>query len=261
MDKNFKYISKICFCQITLPIIIFASFCVTYGQIGLKVQEPLPENQYSDTLGVVFPHPVLPLWNWRILNDQYLQVEKSSDGLNVYDYISPDYMPRNPFELDLRGTSNYVPREVRDELNLIMNRPRDAAFLPILPVAFLALQLASQYLLISKKIEITADNIQNSRSALSVLEVLWAESPQTMTQMYKHPIISNSHTMNQMQDLVYLLIDNKLVKSRKIDNAETKYFSAIDKLHYENILSRARAKKEELSQPESALFGSEQGEK
>ncbi len=129
-------------CKKVIPILL-ALLTVGFGQVGLNVQPPVAKIQESDTLGLNFPMPILPLRNWQIISGEYIQMEKESDDLNIYDYISPDYIPRNPFELDLRRTSNYVPREVRDELNLIMNRPRDSAFLPILPVAFIALQLAS----------------------------------------------------------------------------------------------------------------------
>jgi hypothetical protein len=200
--------------------------------------------QTPDTLRLQLSKPVLPLRNWHVFTDHYMEIEKSSPGLNVYDFISPDYIPRNPFELDLRGTSNYVPREVRDELNLIMNRPKDSAFLPILPVAFIALQMASQHLLLREKTEITLADIENSELALPILEKLWALSPQTLTQLYGHPDLSERYTMKRLEELVYILIDNKLVKSRKIENAETKYFTAIDKSHYQDILKRGEEQQE-----------------
>ena len=233
---------------------------VTYGQVGLNVQQPLTESQKSDTLSVSFPNPVLPLRNWQILSDQYMQIEKEPDGLDVYNYISPDYIPVNPFKIDLRHTSNYVPREVRDELNLMKNRPRDSAFLPILPVAFLALQLASQYLLINKKTEITAENIQNCKPALPVLELLWQESPQTLTQIYKNQELSDRFTMKELQSLIIILIDNKLIRTRKIENAETKYFSAINRRHYNDVLSLQKAKKDASLRQERLLIKEGQSE-
>ena len=229
---------------------VFIFFDVCLGQIGLKIKDPTISN---DTLSLKLAEPVLPLRNWQIFNDHYIKVEKTSEGLNVYDYISPDYFPRNPFKLDLRGTSNYVPREVRDELNLIMNRPRDNAFLPILPVAFIALQMASQHLLINKSTEITAEDIQNCQIALPILEQLWEVSPQTISQLYKNPDISERYTMKRLEELVYLLIDNKLVKSRKIENAETKYFYAIDAWHYKNIIEKAKEEKEAKPYQETSI--------
>jgi hypothetical protein len=235
-------------------VFLISSLTSVYGQIGLKMQSPLLKEQFGDSAGVTFPKPVLPLHNWQILTDTYVEFGKTSTALNVYDYISPDYIPRNPFELDLRGTSNYVPRQVRDELNLMMNRPRDSAFLPILPVAFLALQLASQHLLISKKTEITAQDIKGSEIALPILEHLWAESPQTLTQLFKHEDLANRYTMQQLEKHMFLLIDNKLVKTRKIENAETKYFFALDRRHYLNILKKAKEKEEALRYPESSVI-------
>jgi hypothetical protein len=127
-----------------------------------------------------------------------------------------------------------------------MRRPRDSAFLPILPVAFLALQLASQHFLISKKTEITMENIKASEPAIPVLDVLWRESPQTLSQLYKDHSINKVFTMNRLQEMLYLLIDNKLVRTRKIENAETKYFYAIDRRNYDKILKKASAQQIEI---------------
>jgi len=246
MSKVFVNNYRLKIYQFALVVIFTASISSAYAQVGLKMRVPYVEKQIGDTVNVAFPNPVLPLRNWQILTDQYMEVEKTSIGVNVYDYISPDYVPRNPFELDLRGSSNYVPREVRDELNLMMNRPKDSAFLPILPVAFLALQLASQYLIINKKTEITAEDIKNSENALPVLEVLWTKSPQTLTQLFEHVDLSGRYTMRKLEEHMYILIDNKLVKTRKMENAETKYFYAIDQRHYQGILRTAKEIEEGL---------------
>jgi hypothetical protein len=232
----------------------------TYGQIGVKLPLHFPGPQRADSLGVAFPSPLLPLRDWKNLSDQYLEVKNDDKIPDVYHYISPDYMPKNPFEIDLRQTSNYVPREVRDELNLMMNRPKDSAFLPILPVAFIALQLASQYLIIQSKTAITAENIRNSQAGLPVLKQLWRQNPQTLSELYKCADISPHFTMTELQKILDLLIDNKLVRTRIIENAEMKYFYAIDEASYQNILSRIELQDTDSLHSKTPLFNQDHGQ-
>jgi len=234
--KNHRRISFLAF------ILIFIIVNISFAQIGL--QTPIYNiDTYSDSTRVSFPKPVLPLRNWHDPSDTYFEIKAETNKLDINQYISPNIIPRDPFKLDLRGSSYYVPRMVRDELNLIMNRPRDSAFIPILPVAFLALQLAAKYLLIQQKTEITAEDIENGRRGLPILEELWKENPQTITQLYKKQRIRDNTTMMDLQKLLELLIDNKLIKRKLIENSETKYFYALGKNKYFQILERQEAQK------------------
>jgi hypothetical protein len=49
--------------------------------------------------------------------------------------------------------------------------------------------------------------------------------------------------MHELEKMVEILVDNKLVKRREIENASTKYFAAIDEKKYQEILRREEAKK------------------
>ena len=66
---------------------------------------------------------------WQNLNNwhNYSQTELSLKYYNNRSFDNNRYhpsnvMPKDPFKLDYRSSSYYVPRMVRDELNLIMNR-------------------------------------------------------------------------------------------------------------------------------------------
>ena len=72
-------------------------------------------------------------------------------------YIDPrNYTPSsNPFIFDNRSNSYYVPRQIRDELNLMMNRPKTAdSMVPILAVPILAAQIAANYIWVKEKSKI-----------------------------------------------------------------------------------------------------------
>ena len=67
-------------------------------------------------------------------------------------YYTPEHLHRNPFGPDTRYGSFYTTRLVRDELNTMMHRPKDNAFVPVLGVAYIAMQMASKYLLVKKEL-------------------------------------------------------------------------------------------------------------
>jgi len=221
----------------------------SHAQPGLKT--PVYNfDSFSDTTNIHFPKPVLPLRNWLDHTDQFFDLRHETNKLDINRYISPSNIyQKGPFKLDVRGSSYYVPRMVRDELNLIMNRPRDNAFVPILPAAFLALQLASKYLLIQMKTEISWKNVENCREAIPVLEELWKIDPQTISELYKREKIKDNYTMIELQRLIGILIDNKVVKRKLIEKSETQYFYALEKKKYFKLVERGKTEKIENNTP------------
>jgi hypothetical protein len=201
-------------------------------------------DSYSDSTSVHFPKPLLPLRNWFDQTDHFFGLKHETNELDINHYISPsNIIPKDPFKLDVRGSSYYVPRMVRDELNLIMNRPRDNAFVPILPAAFLALQLASKYILIQMKTEISWKDVENCREGRPILEELWKKNPQTISELYKRENLKDNYTMMELQRLTEGLSDNKLVKRKLIENSETQYFFALEKIQYLHLVEKGKAEK------------------
>lgn len=213
---------------------------ISLAQIGL--QAPVyTANFVSDSSAVSYPKPILPLRNWFDQTDQFFDLKQEANKLDIYQYISlSNIIPKDAFRLDMRGSSYYVPRMVRDELNLMMNRPRDNSFIPILPAAFLALQLANQYLLVQMKTEITWQDVENCKEGLPVLEELWKEAPQTLSGLYKKDKLRDNYTMIELQRLTDILIDNKLIKRKLIEKSETQYFYALDKKQYFELIERGK---------------------
>lgn len=220
-------------------LIPFVAIC----QIGMRTPIPYSDPNRSDSVQIIFPKPVIPIRDWHDMSDQIIKIENETKIPSINRIISPNLMSVDPLKIDTRAGSYYVPRMVRDELNLIMNRPRDSAFMPILPVAYLALQLASKYLIIRQKTEITAEDINNASEALPILRELWLENPLTLTALYKRKEINTNYSMLELERLVALLSDNKLVKPKQVENSETLYFPAIDQSKYDYILERAKTEK------------------
>ncbi len=253
MDENLVRQVRVRFLPLILIII---TVNISFAQLGLQIPV-FNFDTHPDSTSVIFPKTVLPIRNWQDPADQYFEIKHESKKLDINQYISPNIIPKDPFKLDMRGNSYYVPRMVRDELNLIMNRPRENAFVPILPVAFLALQLAGKYLLIQLKTEITAQDIENGQDGLPVLEELWKENPQTMTELYKKERLKDNCTMLELQRLIEILADNKLVKRKLIENGDTQFFYALGKNQYYQIIERGKAQKfnsqNELNSPSVEL--------
>jgi len=237
MRKSYFCISRFVFIFIYIVLTVPVS---SYSQIGL--QAPQYNLQLlSDSSRVSFPKPVLPLRNWKDYSDQYFHLEQTTNKLDINRYISTDIILGDPFKMDMRSSSYYVPRMVRDELNLIMNRPRDNAFVPILPAAFLAMQLASQYLFVQRKTEITTLDIKNAQEGIPLLQALWKKNPQTISELYEISALQQEYTMSELQRLLDILVDNKLVKRKLIEMSETQYFYALEKKQYDFLVEKGKS--------------------
>jgi hypothetical protein len=147
----------------------------------------------------------------------------------------------NPFTIDYRESSCYVPVMVRDELNLIMNRPKDSAFVPILGVAWIAYQLASRYLEIRQKNIIDHQQLLKAHSAMPVLFCLWQIYPQTAGQLYHNTSIQSIMTFKQLQEKLHLLQENNLIKSRFYSPDSIQYFPNLLRIQVVSILETAMA--------------------
>jgi hypothetical protein len=186
---------------------------ISFAQIGIQI--PVYNFNTRDSSHVSFPKPVLPLRNWLDPADHFFELKHENNKLDINQFISPNIISKDPFKLDVRGSSYYVPRMVRDELNLIMNRPRDNAFVPILPVAFLALQLATKYLLIQLKTEITTQDIENGQEGFPILKELWKKNPQTLSELYKIEELRDNYTMLELQRLIEILRNSIFLRTWK----------------------------------------------
>ena len=49
--------------------------------------------------------------------------------------------------------------------------------------------------------------------------------------------------MNELDKMLELLVDNKLVRRKLIENGETKYFAAIPQSEYDEIIEKDRLQK------------------
>jgi hypothetical protein len=150
----------------------------------------------------------------------------------------------NPFTVDVRESSYYVPVRVRDELNLIMNRPRDCAFLPVLGVAWIAYQLGSRYLELRQKNTIDHTELLQARPALPLLLYLWQKYPQTARELYHQSEIQKSMTFKQLQEKLNLLQQNNLIKSRFYNPDSVQYFPGLLREQMITILNSADHKAE-----------------
>lgn len=199
------------------------------------------QNQFSDTTNVGATVKWLNMRDWYRFNNEDLYFEYSNP-IYKFDpkmFYPESVMPKDPFKLDFRSGSYYVPRMVRDELTQMMNRPKDNAFVPILGVAFLAAQLAAKYVIVQQKIKIDAENIINSINYNSILLKLWRRNPQTSTDLYKDQLIKEKFTMRMLEEGINLLIDNKLIKQKIIENDETQYFPALTEGEYMQLIETA----------------------
>lgn len=208
-----------------------------YAQIGLRPNWLTVSDSTKVKNSIKWQY----LKNWQ----NYKPADLSLKYYNQYNYFGKNYyhpacvMPKDPFKIDYRSGSYYVPRMVKDELNLIMNRPRDNSFIPILGVAFIAAQMASKYLFFQDKLKISAENLLSSLNDYEILNSLWGKNPQTVSELYANPKICVQCSRRKLETRIMHLIDNKLLKQKKIQDREMQFFPAISKPEYKELLQQA----------------------
>jgi predicted transcriptional regulator len=208
-------------------ICLFLIFSTLYGQ-------NTSQDTLSSSIGLQYrPALMLPDFNHSI---EFQYNEDLPGDINEALWLPPSTI-NNPFQMDIRTSSYYVPRMVRDELNLIMNRPRESAFVPVLGVAFIAFQLAQKYLFIRSKTTITSFDLLSAKDDLDILETLWEKSPQNIGEIY-NKLPGLNPTLPHLENRLELLQDHKLIRTRKTE-LHTLYFPAISKESFRSKIIEA----------------------
>lgn len=219
----------------TIIILIVLFYTTIVHSQSLLNQELI---KFSDSTKVKSAINWLSLKKWNDFSQLDLSLKYSNFQYKNFDmrYHPSKVMPKNPFELDYRSNSYYIPRMVKDELNLIMNRPKDNSFVPILGVAFIAAQLATKYLLVQNKKKISTNNIFNTLDEKNILKALWKKNPQTASELYKNTIIDKAITLIKLNEGINRLVDNKLIKQKNLEDKELLFYPAITESEYNLIL-------------------------
>ena len=221
--------------------ITFLIFLSIFGRaVGAQIGLKSGLMQYSDSTKVKNSIKWNDLNNWEKFDQTELSLKyyKSDQTFQNNRYFPSNVMPKNYYEIDYRSSSYYVPRMVKDELNLIMNRPKDNSFVPILGVAFLAAQLASKYVFVQEKLKISKENILNTLDEQNILYALWNKYPQTASQLYENSEINIMTQMKELKLKINKLIDNKLIKQKNLEDKEVQLFPAVFQTEYKQILQQ-----------------------
>jgi len=202
-------------------------------------QDTLPDSIRVNDLFSIRPKYLLPE-DWKKLPPPKFDLNYGEHNLKSLHFYNPPVIPENPFEIDMRGHPMYTPRMVRDELNLIMNRPREQAFVPILGVAYIAYQMAVKYLSFKSKLELEIDDIFACSKHIYLLEELWESSPQTCTELYLAVKQSSALTYTKMEQNLEDMADNNLVKTKNLEDDTVQFFPAYQREQVIYVLETAR---------------------
>ena len=222
-----------------LPLIFLLFNNAIIAQVGLAHKM----FEYSDSTKTKNIVKWQNLKDWHNYNQTELSLKyyNKNSNFDKNRYHPSKVMPKDPFKLDYRSGSYYVPRMVKDELNLMMNRPKDNSFVPILGVAYIAAQLASKYVFVQDKLKISNKNVFNTIDDYAILKFLWIKNPQTASQLYGKSALHEKYTLNELNIKTNNLIDNKLVKQKNLEDQELQFFPAIKKSEYKQLLQQVSA--------------------
>ncbi|MGD9898039.1 MAG: hypothetical protein AB7T22_02830 [Calditrichaceae bacterium] len=166
----------------------------------------------------------------------YIKLDyETADDRTLY-YSPENIIPANPLFLDTRSSSYYTPRIVSDRMDQIMNRPRADSFVPLPVAAVLAARLAAKYIDIGKKIEISARDYIIENEHILILNALWKNPGCSAADIYSDSLFKYQGTLNTLESSIGALQNKKLVKVRKVENENDRYYAAQSKQVVINLI-------------------------
>ena len=174
------------------------------------------------------PH-LLQITPFYLAGDSFrIQLKQKKGFLKLPEHLYDikKVMPKNQLLWDNRESSYYTPPWVRYKMAQIMNRPTPNEVLPIFPIAFIAARMALQHFEILKKITIKPEDYLIPPKYWPILKALWDKHPQTAEQLYEITEINQHRTLKILRQDLQFLVEQKLIKQRKIPNQSPEYLPA-----------------------------------
>jgi len=162
-------------------------------------------------------------------------------------------MPGNSLFLDTRSSSYYVPQQVGDKLNRIMNRPSSNEVVPVFAAAVLAASIASQYINIDYELKLIAADYVLDEKYFPILAALWEQSPQTAFQLFEKDSIKKERTAVILKNELSELAELNIIKMRLQENAPKLYFPAQKKEEVKKLISGDLKKEKLLAEQKQKL--------
>ena len=227
-------------CDKSLWIFLVFLIAITgRAQESLRLPNPFSKSDFNFTTIQRY----LPLYEFKADSIKKLSMRLDFNPARAHsNFYSPEnVLPAKSYQLDTRSSSYYVPRNVGDKLTDIMNRPRDTAFVPVLGAAFLAAQLAANYLWIEKKIELNKKDLIVALENFEVLNEILIRQHINLEQLYKIESINSRMTASILQAKLEILTDSKLLHPKKSDDKHIEYYAAFSSGQISQAIDRALA--------------------
>ncbi len=204
---------------ITLILTVLFSEGALTARTGMPLQQAPADSVKRDTTKIKLIYlPVILLKDSTLrFNLEYSGEEKSP---SLFPRIT---LPDNPLEIDPRGSSYYTPREVQDQLDMAMNRPRSESYVPVFALAAFAARLVEKQLNIRKLLERKAEDYLISESGWQLLMALWRKAPMDVKEIYR---IHHSYSAGALEKELLFLNEKGLLKTRKTENGVILFYPA-----------------------------------
>jgi len=181
--------------------------------------------QVKDSSKVSFKlHSTFP--DYQPKNDSIKISLKYKPKLNEIQLYDPKtVIPTDPMKIDYRHHPYYTPRIVDDFINMnIMDRPPASSFVSLPTIALLAAAVAIKYISIKDKLKLTVSDYLLEDKYYPVLSALWKKSPQKAEELFLDSNIRNGRSMTMLISDLEVLVDKRLLKTKKMPKSSTEYF-------------------------------------
>lgn len=199
---------------------VFLLYCMH----GLNAQTDTSAVKDSALSPIILPVPglkALPQWN----KAPQISIEHNKQAQTPPNFQFNFSMPDNPFEVDTRGSSYYVPREIHRQIELGKGRDPDTVPIPYMYAAYLAFRALDAYVLtpLSQGEKQQVEDYLNAEKDFTLLRALWNSGGKSMADLYKMKEIHKSRSAMELKQALARLVINDLLAIRISGSSEIYY--------------------------------------
>jgi len=160
-------------------------------------------------------------------------------------------LPDNPFKVDYREGSYYIPKSVHREIELGKGRDPGIVPIPYMQAALLAYQALDKFILtpLTEQEKNSLDNLLQAESRLPILQALWTKGSQSLAELYNLKQVREKHTVLELKRELAAMIEADLLLTIGVKD-NIKYKARLSRRQMLELLTRYLADEDYSESPQ-----------
>ncbi len=194
--------------------------------------------------------PMLPLSTFDpkdITINLYHQHRQKSPSTFNFNYKIPD----DPFKIDYREGSYYIPESVHREIELGKGRDPGTIPIPYMQAALLAYQVLDKFIItpLTEQEKNNLDHLLQAETRLPILQALWTKGSRSLAELYSLKQVRAKHSVLELKRELAAMIEADLLSVSGV-NDDIKYKAWLSRRQMLELLTRYLADEQYSETPQ-----------